>query len=596
MDQAMSSNGKSHPLQLSSLSGAGEAFFAIVESLNQAVLVADERACVSYVNPRMATFLACSQADLVGQPVLDVMSTRQGWPQFRWAQKQSWANRRELCEVNLMTSEASNGRADWVEVVSMPLQYRNSSPMGTLVIVTDISHRKWVEDQLQQQSECSLERNGSYDALTGLPNRTLFVKRLEAAIARARDEPDYLFAVLFIDLDRFKLINDSLGHLAGDQVLMAMARRLEICVRPGDTVARLGGDEFTILLTDIRYTEDATIVAERIQQELSQSFDLDGNEVFSSVSIGIAINRGDSIDRLYDSPEDLLRDADIAMYHAKTSGRARHQVFTTSMYLRAVELLELESDLRRAVERQEFCIHYQPIVALDTGRISGFEALVRWYRPKRGLVFPADFIAVAEETGIITAIGEWVLHTACHQLWAWQQRFPTYPPLTISVNLSARQLTQSNLVSRIHQILEETKILPGSLKLEITESTIMKNPEATASLLEKLRQHNIQLCIDDFGTGYSSLSHLRRFPINTLKIDRSFITTMHGDEENLEIVKTIVHLAHSLGIYITAEGVERNEHLHQLWALQCEYAQGLFFSEALDSEAATALIASYPQW
>jgi len=428
------------------------------------------------------------------------------------------------------------------------------------------------------------------DALTGLPNRVLFMDRLGHAMERAKYLENHLFAVFFLDLDRFKVVNDSLGHLIGDQLLIATARRLKACLHSADTVARLGGDEFTILLEEIRQVSDATRLAERIQKELAMPFNLDGHEVFTTASIGIALSESS-----YERPEDLLRDADTAMYRAKALGKARCEVFDTAMRDHAVARLQLENDLRRAVERQEFRVHYQVIVSLETGRICGFEALARWDHPTRGLIGPVEFIPVAEETGLIIPIGRWILEEACRQMKQWHERYPE-SPLMICVNFSSKQLMQHDLVNQIKQVLEKTGLTASALKLELTESLIMDNAASSCSLLHQLRELDIRLGIDDFGTGYSSLSYLHYFPIDTLKIDRSFIKRMGVDKENSEIVRTIITLAHNLGVDVIAEGVETSEQLTELRTLRCEYGQGYFFSNPVDSQVAEALVKSRRHW
>lgn len=448
---------------------------------------------------------------------------------------------------------------------------------------TDITARK--------QTEKKLLHDALYDALTNLPNRALFTDRLTHAAECKKRDKDYLFAVLFLDFDRFKVVNDSLGHMIGNQLLVAIAHRLTTCLRPGDTIARLGGDEFVILLENMKDASDATLIADRIQKELIEPFDLSGHEVFSTASIGIALSTTE-----YNQPEDLLRDADIAMYRAKALGKARYEIFNSNMHLRAMSLLHLETDLRHAIEREEFRIHYQPIVSLRSGRIAGFEALARWYHPQRGLISPAEFIPVAEETGLIIPIGFWVLREACRQMRSWQIQFPRNLSLIISVNLSGRQFSQPNLVEQINQILLETQLDPHCLKLEITESVVMGNAESAIALLAQLKKLGIHLSIDDFGTGYSSLSYLHRFPIDTLKIDRSFINRIDTDGEQLEIVRTIVTLAWNLGLDVIAEGVETAKQLAQLKSLQCEYGQGYFFSRPLDSEPAGLLVATDSAW
>lgn len=436
---------------------------------------------------------------------------------------------------------------------------------------TDITERK--------QAEAQLLYNAFHDALTGLSNRALFMDRLGHALKIAQRRSDYVLAVLFLDLDRFKVINDSLGHQAGDQLLIALVSRLQPCVRAGDTVARLGGDEFAILLEDIKTVDAAIEVGDRIRQQFQSPFNLNGQEVFTSVSIGIALSRSDC-----SSPVELLRDADIAMYHAKTQ-KSCCVVFDSTMHDRAVTILQLENDLRRAISTSEFKLYYQPIVELTSGEVSGFEALIRWQHPERGWISPGDFIPVAEETGVIISIGYWVLREACRQLHSWHQRFATSPPLTMSVNLSARQFKELDLLEKIQTILLETGIDPSTLKLEITESVIMENAETAISVLTQLKKLGIKIYIDDFGTGYSSLSYLHRFPIDALKIDQSFISRMCVDNESAEIVQTIINLARNLNIGIVAEGVETLEQQERLNTMNHSngLGQGYYFSRPLDT-------------
>jgi diguanylate cyclase (GGDEF)-like protein/PAS domain S-box-containing protein len=438
------------------------------------------------------------------------------------------------------------------------------------------------------------------DPLTGLPNRLLFIDRLGRLIRHSKRHKDHLFAVLFLDLDGFKMINDSLGHLIGDQLLVGVAARLEKCLRSSDTVARLGetftvarlgGDEFTILLDDIKEPADANRAAERLMKALAPPFVLAGKEIFTSISIGIAMSN-----TAYEEPEDLLRDADTAMYRAKSLGKARFEVFDADMRASVMARLQLETDMRRALERHEFRNVYQPIVALESGRIVGFEALMRWQHPTRGMIGPEEFIFVAEETGLIRDLGWWSLREACRQMSTWRTRSKAYLDLTMSVNVSAKQLLQPHLVDEMSKLLRETALPPEALKLEITESAVMADPAAAAEMLQQIKSLGVRLAIDDFGTGYSSLSYLHRFPLDTLKIDRSFISGAAEGSEGMEIARTIMPMAKNLRLDVVAEGVETIEQVGFLRRLQCKYAQGYYFSKPLAPEEVPPLLAEEPSW
>ena len=470
-----------------------------------------------------------------------------------------------------------DGSYRWILTRGRALWSADGAPYRVAGSLTDITARK--------VAEARLERSALYDRLTGLPNRLLLMGRMRRALERAKRHADYQFGVLFLDFDRFKVVNDSLGHMIGDQLLVGIAQRLVNCLRTEDTVARLGGDEFVILIDYIADPGDAVQVAERIQRALADPFDLNGHEVFTSVSIGIALSMTG-----YEEPETVLRDADIAMYRAKSGGRARYELFDSEMHARAVALLRLETDLRRAIEREEFEIYYQPIVALEGGLVTGFEALVRWRHPRRGLVSPGEFLPVAEETGLIAQIDWWVLQRACRQLAVWQGLFPAEPPLSMSVNVSGRDFSRPDLADRIEQELRAAALAGCSLRLEITESAIMEHSEVAAAMFERLQTLGVQVYIDDFGTGYSSLSYLHRFPVATLKIDRSFVSRMGSNGENAKIIQTIVSLARDLGMNVIAEGVETIEQCDRLRALRCEYAQGFFFSRPLDNSAVEDLL------
>jgi diguanylate cyclase (GGDEF)-like protein len=431
------------------------------------------------------------------------------------------------------------------------------------------------------------------DPLTGLPNRVLFMDRVERTMARTRTLDGPGFAVFFLDVDRFKIINDSLGHLVGDELLIGLAQRLEQALRATDTVsrfggehtlARLGGDEFTVLLDGVESVHEAQAVAERLLAVASSPFELEGREIFTSVSIGIVMN-----DARYRRAEDMVRDADTAMYQAKALGKARAEIFDTSMLAAVEERLQLESDLRHALQRHELRVYYQPIVTLAEEQLCGFEALLRWQHPTRGLVMPNDFVAAAEETGMIVPIGIWVLHEACRQMRAWDQEFPECVGLMINVNLSARQCLQPDLVPEVARILAETGLPPARLKLEITESVVLGNSDGVVAILNDLRALGVQLGLDDFGMGYSALSYLQRFPFQTLKIDRSFVSAMQ-EGGNTEIIRAIVSLATGLAMNVTAEGVETADQAARLRDLACEFGQGFYFHKPLVRDDAHAVL------
>jgi diguanylate cyclase (GGDEF)-like protein/PAS domain S-box-containing protein len=449
---------------------------------------------------------------------------------------------------------------------------------GVVVNSRDVTKRKALEEQLHHQA--------FHDPLTGLANRALFMDRLEHALARA-DRRASKVAVLFMDLDNFKVINDSLGHEAGDKLLIVVAERLKACLRPEDTAARVGGDEFTVLVEDVDGVDDAVRVAERIAEILRPPFALDEQEIFATTSIGIALGNPPQ-----ERPAELLRQADLALYRAKHRGKARHEVFESSMGAKALERLILETELRRALVRRQFRVYYQPIVALENGRITGIEALVRWEHPKRGLLLPEEFLSIAEETGLIVRIGQWVLREACKQARGWQEQRPGAPPLAVSVNFSPKQLSQPELVA---EVLSETEIDPSTLQLEITEGAMTGNGARSAiGTLHNLKNLGVQLAIDDFGVGYSSLSYLKRFPVDFLKIDRSFVGELrrepNGASKDAEIVSAMIDLTHALGLKVVAEGVETPEQLARLRDMKCDFAQGNYFSEPLPSEALAVIL------
>ena len=449
--------------------------------------------------------------------------------------------------------------------------------VGLVFSFRDITERK--------QSEERLLHDAFHDSLTGLANRALFTDHLRLRIERGKRDNDGLFAVLFLDFDRFKVINDSLGHAEGDALLILIARRLESVLRSSDVVARLGGDEFTILLSELDEEGDAVLIAERIQKNLKNPFNIGGGEIFMSASIGIALNTIG-----HAKAEDMLRDADIAMYCAKANGKARHQVFDQVMHDNALNQLQMETDIRQAFENGEFCLHYQPIFAIATNKLVGFEALIRWNHPKRGAVSPGEFIPVAEENGMILPLGRWILFESCRQMREWQDKNPAAASLKLSVNLSCKQFLQFDLVEQVTAALISTRLEPRCLKLEITESHLMENIAQSGKIMSRLRELGVELSLDDFGTGYSSLSYLHRLPVNYLKIDRSFVSRMTESVENNEIVNTIIKLAKNLKMQVVAEGIETAAQLEQLKHLNCEFGQGYFYSKPLEAEAAKLFI------
>ncbi|MFI5454725.1 MAG: putative bifunctional diguanylate cyclase/phosphodiesterase [Isosphaerales bacterium] len=476
-----------------------------------------------------------------------------------------------------------DGTYRWVLTRGLAVRDGNGRAVRMAGSQSDITQRKVAEDRLQHDA--------FHDSLTGLPNRALLLDRLGQHVARTKRLVDSRFAVLFLDVDGFKFVNDSLGHQIGDQLLIAIGRRLEGCVRAGDTIARLGGDEFIALVEDFETTEFILRLTERILEEMQAPFSLDGHELVVTASIGIALSGSND-----DSAEEIIRNADIAMYQAKSHGKAGFVVFDEVMHASAVTRMRTESDLRQASMRGEFRLHYQPIVSLRTGKIRSFEALLRWYHPERGLVCPDEFIPLAEETKLILPIGLWVIRTAADQLRKWQKQFWRSPPLAISVNLSCRQFFQPDLVYQVERALLETGLDPRCLKMEITESTIMEQVESASSALARLKSLGVKLALDDFGKGYSSLSYLHQLPCDTLKIDRSFIARIGPGGENTEIVRTIISLAKGLGLDVVAEGVETASQLVQLKDLGCHFGQGYFFSRPLTDEAAGALLMDPPRW
>ena len=549
---------------------------SILNSLEEVVWSADlATKNLIFLNPAAHKVYGRSVSELLDNPNLRLEAIH---PSDRHQVERFLENRQQNQNIDLEYRILQpDGEIRWVWERSRLIYDADGMPCRQDGIICDITERKRIEEQLSYEAQ--------HDALTGLPNRAAFINRVKQAIKTSEEDENYTFVVLFIDLDRFKTINDSLGHLIGDKLLITVAKILQDCVRDRDFVARLGGDEFTILLNDVKCLGDAHIIAGRIQEKLITPFNLEEHMVFTSASIGIVVGNS-----RYQDIADILRDADIAMYSAKSNGKARHEFFNDEMYARTAELLSIENDLRKAVINEELVLYYQPIISFDSGKLYGFEALLRWKHPKRGLVDPDRFISVAEETGLIIPIGEWALKEAYRQLHVWQIQFADAANLKISVNLASQQVKEPGFLDKLDAIITTIKLPKNSLQLEITESTLMEGRQETIDLLNAIRKRGIKLSIDDFGTGYSSLRYLNRFPISSLKIDRSFVQGMLDDKENFEIVKTIVALARTLKLDVVAEGVETLKQLKVLKVLNCKLGQGYLFSKPLDSESVELLL------
>lgn len=566
-------------------------FQLITENAADMIAVVDKNGRRVYNSPAYEKVLGYSPDELASTSATEQVHPDDRARVQQAAEKAQVTGRGERLEYRIRHRDGS-----WrvVESTASAICGKNAEHEGLVIVNRDITDRKRAEDLLAH--------NAFHDALTNLPNRVLFVDRLQRATAVSRRHGDFKFAVLFIDIDGFKIINDSLGHAAGDALLIQIAGRLTACLRrldvvsrpqaietvesiAGDsTLARPGGDEFVVLTEELRDPSDAVRVAERIREKLSLPFEVEGQEIVISASIGIAFSRGAKTEAT-----DVLRDAEIAMYRAKQTGKAHCEIFDDAMHAGARKRLQLENDLRKALELHEFRVFYQPIVSLPTGRIVGFEALSRWQRPQ-GIVMPGEFIGVADEMGLILSINQQLMFEAFQQLREWQRLFPCDPPLRVNLNISPKQFMQPDLVAQVSQILGQTGVDPGHVNLEITETIAMADAERSTTVLSELKSLGVRLDIDDFGTGYSSLSRLQRFSVDTLKIDRAFVSGMDGDVETQEIVRTIVMLAHNLGMTVVAEGVETQKQLDILNHIGCELAQGYFFSKPIDPQAIPQLL------
>jgi PAS domain S-box-containing protein len=571
------------------LADRDELFQLITENAADMIAVVDGDGHRLYNSPAYEKVLGYSAEELSSSSSIDQIHPSDRERVTEAAAKARATRRGQRLEYRMRHKDGS-----WRTLESTASPIQNAAGSDRLVIVNrDITERKRAEEMLAH--------NAFHDGLTDLPNRVLFVDRLQHALLRARRHSDYKFAVLFVDIDEFKVVNDSLGHSVGDELLVEVARRLSVSFRdtdtiarsadagnlgsqPGDSLARLGGDEFTVLLEDVFEPSDAIRVAQRIQEKLAVPFVIAKQQIVISSSIGVVLSSNS-----YSAPEDLLRDAELAMYRAKRTGKARCAVFDPAMHSSAVRRLTLETDLRRGLERGEIIVYYQPIVSLQSGKIAGFEALSRWRRPE-GLVSPAEFIPVADQTGLILPINRALMRDAFQQLKVWQSQFSCDPPLAISVNISSRQFVEADLAEVIGGIIEQTATDPGTVHLEITETIAMGDADQAFKVLLQLKALGIHLSIDDFGTGYSSLSRLPRFPVDALKIDRVFIAQMNHDRDSYEIVRLIIMLAHNMGLKVVAEGCETEQQVAEIKRLGCEMAQGYLYSPPVAPEAAFGLL------
>ncbi|HUP88269.1 MAG TPA: EAL domain-containing protein [Longimicrobiales bacterium] len=540
---------------------------ALFEQSRDAIFIADQNSIVIESNTAFSDLLGLQPSELIGRSIESLLVDAAD-KALLFAETDSI---RSVTDIELRLKR-SDGHTLWclMSVTGLAVPGKKRGYQG---IIHDITDRKRAEERLLY--------NAYHDVLTSLPNRALFVDRLERTVVRWRRHRDQSFAVLFIDLNRFKFVNDSLGHSAGDELLRKVGELISGCLREEDTVARLGGDEYAILLDHIDTRAEAILVAQRIHSCMESPVQVGEQNVFVSCSIGIALSEND-----HDRPEDMLRNADLAMYKAKSEGPGRYSIYAQGMHAVAVSTMELDTELNEALRRGEFELHYQPIYAIASGDVSGFEALLRWRNPKRGLLLPHDFLALAEETGLIVPLGTWVMRRAFEQLVQWQSTANAKRPPFISLNISGKQLTRNGFAAETAALIRETKVDPTNLMFELTETSLLQNPQSCAATISKLRDVGVRFCIDDFGTGYSSLSYLHRLPINGLKIDRSFIAGLDRGNGR-ELVSTIVSLAHNLGIYAVAEGVETETQMNAVRSLGPKYVQGFFLSRPLSAIAAS---------
>ncbi len=563
---------------MDALQHMGERFQQLFDGSPQAIIATDAKGTVTRVNRGFESLFGYPAAGVAGSHNLDMIvpeDLRLEMTTLRQTILSGKAVEKETCRVH------KSGKLIPVSFQGFPMVI-NHLIEGAFYVYQDITERKALEDQLY--------RKAFYDSMTGLPNRVLFMDRLKQALARQRRKEALHFAVFLIDLDRFKWVNDNLGHQAGDALLEEVARRFLGCVRSVDTVARLGGDEFAVLLEDITDTREIIHVARRIRDESARAFIVEDTDVLISASIGIIPDTAG-----YRKSDEVLRDADIAMYRAKTTGKSRFKVFSSKLFRMTHDAQKLENDLKFALDRDEFTLYYQPIVCAKTERIKGFEALVRWEHPERGLIGPSEFIPVAEDTGLIFDIGRWVIETACRQLRTWQKEIKGAQDLGVSVNISIQQFSHNNLEKIIDTALKDAGLSARDLVVELTESAVIEKPESVIGHLNRLRQLGIRIAIDDFGTGYFSLAYLKHFPLDFLKMDKSFVDGINADHENLEIARAIITLARNLDLSVVAEGIERDDQLETLRGLNCSFIQGYYYSRPVPADQMAKMLRKDPQ-
>lgn len=558
------------------LRGSERKLRKIIDLVPHMIFAKDKSGCFILVNQAMADAYGTTIEALTGARHEDFHKSKDELDEFR-RDDQEVIREGKPKFIPVQTFSDSSGKQRLLQTIKIPFLVPGQKEFAVLGVAVDITDQKKAEEKLM--------RNAFYDPLTDLPTRTLFMDRISEALSRMRRDAHYQFAVFYMDLDRFKIVNDSIGHIKGDQLLISAAYRLRKKLKKMDALARVGGDEFGLLVEGVVDEAGARAIAEDIRTILQEPFHLDGHEIFTSASIGIVI----SSDR-FKNANDLLRGADTAMYAAKTNGRRRHEFFNEQMYSKAVTMMGLESDLRRAIDRKEFSVFYQPILSVQTQKLVGFESLVRWKHPEQGYVSPAKFIPLAEDSGMMVPIGDWVFENVCLQVMEWKRQGVVKSGFYVSINVSARQLHQPDFVTNIKEVLRKCDLDPELVRIEITETVLLDENEVVLANLEALKRLNLQLYLDDFGTGYSSLSLLRKLDIEKLKIDQSFVRQLENDGESREIVQGVIGLSHNLGIDVIAEGVETLEVFNKLKELGCDYVQGFYFSKPVCAEEAVQLI------